>query len=196
MHYTMLGNQNVLPMDSREVVQEKKRLMEFLAALKRALYATVQAPVKLYLAIISVWGCNPTAARSRCLLHRPDCLHQHACLGASLLAAPPKLCVLSSRRGARRASSKPHVVGSRWIIPGLEACHRSKERAEKKILDTVFNCINSFGFIPDTIQNGPAVHPLQHLKQVGAGQSPGKGGRSQHFPSARAALGTTSPFPW
>lgn len=49
-HYVMLGNQNVLPMDGRCVVQEKKRLMGFLAALKRTLYATVQALVKLYLA--------------------------------------------------------------------------------------------------------------------------------------------------
>jgi len=46
----MLGNYNTLPMDRRQVVQEKKRLMASLAALKRTLYATEQASVKLYLA--------------------------------------------------------------------------------------------------------------------------------------------------
>lgn len=133
-HYMMLGNQNALPMDRRQVVQEKKRLMGFLAALKRTLYAMVGAPVKLYLAY-HLWGCNPTAAHSPHLLHHPDCLYPHVCLWTSLFAAPLKLCVCSSWSSTRRASSKTRIVGPHWIIPGLGASHRGKEGTRKK-LDT------------------------------------------------------------
>lgn len=87
----MQGNQNVLPVDRRQAVWEKKRLMEFLAALKKDPLCHNTSPSETVSGLSSVWGCDPAAPCSPHLLHHPDCLHPHAFLGMSLLGAPLKL---------------------------------------------------------------------------------------------------------
>lgn len=55
-HYMMQGNQNVLPADRRQAVWGKKRLMEFLAALKKNPLCHSMSPSETVSGLSSLFG--------------------------------------------------------------------------------------------------------------------------------------------
>lgn len=154
----MQGNQNVLPAYRRQAVWEKKRLMEFLAALKKNPLCHSASPSETVSGLSSLFGAvilqHHGAPTSYAPLTAFTCI---LALGCPSLQNPSR-SDCSSQRGARRAPSKAHIVWPCWILLTLGASHSSKEGTKKNLDVGLTALISLVSFLMPCKR--PAVHPV------------------------------------
>lgn len=124
--------------------------MEFLAALKKDPLCHSASPSETVSGLSSLFGAVILQHhRAPWLLHSPECLHLHACLGKSLLAAPLRIWMQLPKR------HKESIFQSSYCLALLNRPHfgsfPQQQRGSWGKTGCRFNCINSLGYIPDAI---------------------------------------------
>lgn len=112
-HYMMQGNQNVLPVDRRQAVWEKKRLMEFLAALKKSLLCHSTSPSETVSGLSSLFGAVVLQHQEAPTCYTPPTAFTGTLALGCLSLQHLSRSECSSQSGTRRASSKDHIVWPR-----------------------------------------------------------------------------------
>lgn len=133
-----------------------KRLMEFLAALKKEPFMPQCKPQwNCIWPILSVWGWAAAPRSPHCYtpLTAFTCTLALGCLSLQHLSRSE----CSSQSGTRRASSKAHIVWPCWTILALGASHSSKEGTKKKTDAGLTALIPLVSFL--TPSKRPDVHP-------------------------------------
>lgn len=153
----MQGNQNVLPEDRRQAVWEKKRLMEFLAALKKNPLCHSTSPSETVSGLSSLFGAVISQHHGAPTCYSLTASTRMLALGwLSLQHLSGSEC--SSQSAARGASSQARIVWPCWIILALGASHSSKEGSKEKLDAGLTMLIPLLSFL--TPSKRPAVLPV------------------------------------